>query len=192
MIYLKKILFIVFLFLSVELYAQVNKKEEINMLKKESFNLISEINRIGFSGKWNSSLYFEGPLKIHVLKNGTVTNRGNYTLSNKKFGYPASIRVYNIDNQDRKYIFIFSPPSQPIFKDGILVNINELKENGVFYKKTEILSEDDYLYTISFSPKKIYKHVFIGTSDKEINYDFYSAEENIGTDFRFIRLAVYF
>lgn len=192
MILFKRIFFLVLLFFSLNIYAEFSRNGGINMCENESLKLILEINRVGLSGKWNSSFYFEGLLRIHVLKDGTITNWGVYTLSSKKFGYPAALRVYNVEDKEKKYIFVFSPPSQPIFKNSIMINVDGLKKNNIFYKKTELLDDDDLLYSRAFSPVKIYKHTFENSSENKISYDFYSEDRDVGSELKFIRLVTYF
>ncbi|SPL72650.1 hypothetical protein [Acinetobacter stercoris] len=107
---------------NIEVNASMSETGEIIMSENQSLNLISEITRIGSTEKWNSSLFFEGSLKIHVLKDGTITDYGMYTLSKTKFGFPVAIRVSNLNDKNKHFNFFVSTPSGLLFKNPIYVN----------------------------------------------------------------------
>lgn len=188
MYFLKKLFFI--LLFSLTLNSNINSKVLGVDMNDNTIILLNEITNVGESEKWNSSVFFEGGLKVHVLKDGTLTNKGSYILSKKKFGYPSVIRVLNIQSKDKK--FIFSPASQPLFKDSISVNLKKLDENGFLYKYSEIVEQDSSLYISPYSPKKIYKIVFVNKYKPSILYEFYSPKKEIKNELEYIRLVVLF
>ncbi|NHB57512.1 hypothetical protein G9F32_05600 [Acinetobacter sp. 194] len=157
-----------------------------------NITLLNEITRVGETEKWNSSLFFEGPLKIRVLKDGTVTDVGSFILSKKKFGYPAIIKVLNLDDREKKFIFIFSPPSQPLFKNSLFIDLKKLNENNYLYSGAEVVNKDSSLYMTPYSPVVLYKHVFKNTINKDITYNFYSPSKDLVGNLKYVRLVVYF
>lgn len=183
-----KLIFLIFL-MSSSLYS---KNIQVNDMSDNSLILLNEIVRIGKTEKWNSSYYLEGSLKVHVLKDGTITDRGMYVLSKDKFGYPSVVKVFNLNSKDKKFKFIFSPTAQPLFKSGIFIDLNSLKENHIFFKNKEIVNSESTLYFSPFSPDEIYKYSFESNFDRKIKYDFYSTQSELNHDFMFIRLVITF
>lgn len=182
----------IFLFYFILFFSFVNAKSlETNMLDNDIL-LLNEITRVGETEKWNSSLFFEGPLSLHVLKDGTVTDTGAYFLSKIKFGTPAVVKVLNLNDKNKKFIFSFTPTNQPVFKQSFNIDLKDLKENGYFYKKTEAVSPDSTIYLSPYSPKKIYKHIFLKGNNNSIVYEFYSENKELRNNLSYIRLLVYF
>lgn len=187
--YFFKRIFLLF-FLSLILNSNTNSRKIGVEMNDNTIILLNEIAKVGESEKWNSSIFFEGGIKVHVLKDGTLTNKGSYTLSKKKFGYPAVIRVLNIRSKDKK--FIFSPASQPLFKHPISISLNTLEKNGFEYKYSEIVKQDSSLYTSPYSPETIYKFIFKNKDNNSIVYEFYSQKNEIQYELEYIRLVVIF
>lgn len=170
----------------------VNSRPMDKIMIDNTIVLINEITRVGETEKWNSSLFFEGPLKVHVLKDGTVTDHGVYVLSKNKFGYPAKIQVLNLNDRNNKYEFIFSPSNQPVFKKAINVDVNLLRDNNIIFKYSESVKEGSSLYSSPYSPNLLYKHVFVNQKKTFITYEFYSTMNKIEDQISYVRLVVVF
>lgn len=182
--------FFLLLLLSLTLNSNINSKTLGVDMNDNTIILLNEITKVGESEKWNSSIFFEGGIKVHVLKDGTITNKGSYILSKKKFGYPAVIRVLNIHSKDKK--FIFSPASQPVFKSPISVNVELLNNNNFHLKNIEKVDKISSLYTSPYSPSILYKYTFENKVNSSVIYEFYSSQSKVEKDLDYVRLVVYF
>ncbi len=188
MYYFKLISLLLFLIFN----STVNSKTMDDNMIDNTIMLINEITRVGETEKWNSSLFFEGALKVHVLKDGTLTDRGVYVLSKNKFGYPATIKVLNLNDKEKKYKFVFSPSNQPVFKKPIKVDVKLLKENNIFFKYSELVEKDSAIYSSPYSPNTLYKHIFVNQKNNSIIYEFYSSKNEIESQINYVRLVVLF
>lgn len=182
-----------FLLLTIFFFnSKVYSKVMEHKMNDNSILLLSEITRVGESEKWNSSQFFEGSLQVNVLKDGTVTDTGAYILSKNKFGYPAELKVINLNNKQKKYKFIFSPASQPLFKKSISVDVELLNKNNFYLKKMEQVDKKSSLYISPYSPSILYKYTFINQKSESVVYDFYSPQSEIKKNLEYVRLVVSF
>lgn len=188
MYYFKLISLLLFLIFN----STVNSKTMDDNMIDNTIMLINEITRVGETEKWNSSLFFEGALKVHVLKDGTLTDRGVYVLSKNKFGYPATIKVLNLNDKEKKYKFVFSPSNQPVFKKPIKADVKLFKENNIFFKYSEPVEKGSAIYSSPYSPTTLYKHIFGNQKNNSIIYEFYSSKNEIESQINYVRLVVLF
>lgn len=183
---------IIYIIFSFQTNANLTIKDENIMSESQSLEMVLEITRVGITEKWNSSFFLEGSLKIHVLKNGKVTNRGIYTLSKNKFGFPVAIRVYNLDDKNKHFNFIVSPTSETFFEEPIYINVEDLANNNIFYNGTELLTRDSFFYKSIYAPKYIYKHTFTNKLNGKVIYEFYSPDKEVKDEIKFIKLDIKF
>lgn len=186
-------LFVVFLFVFSTLDNSAYSQDEGEVVMDNNIlMLLLEIKRVGTTEKWNSSEFFEGPLRVHVLKDGTVTNSGVYMLSSKKLGYPAVIKVNEISSKSENLTFVVSPGNKPIFKSSLSVPVKYLVDSGFIYNGMEVLESSSSIYRGN-NEKTIYLHCFSTLeSGKKIHYKFYSYDDRVNDYVNFIRLVVKF
>ncbi|TCM70910.1 hypothetical protein EC844_101184 [Acinetobacter calcoaceticus] len=162
-------------------------------MENSALTLLLEIKRVGFSQKWNSSKFFEGPMRIHVLKDGTSSNRGIYSLSKNTLGYPVAIKVHGFDDPEGKINFVVASGSRAILPLTINVPIKSLADHNFTYKGAELLGSESTLYSPIHKINKLYIHHFsVKEGSQQAIYHFYTEDEKLNNELKFVRLVVDF
>ncbi|AOA57356.1 hypothetical protein [Acinetobacter larvae] len=170
------------------------KYQESKMIEENIYQLILEIKRVGFSERWNSSKFFRGPLSLHVLKDGTVTDSGKYSLpSNVVSNYPAAIRVSGVNDKNRQLVFIVSPTSMAAFKSDLVIPFKWLLDHQFKYEGVKSLGTDGELNYPYYKGQELFEHSFLVYEEgRKATYFFSSKQKEIDKDLHFIQLAVIF